>query len=54
MALSWRRIRKGPKGIPDPEAYQPKRQALQAFQQQASPGILALYDFAESGFCLPP
>jgi transposase len=29
MALSWRRIRKGPKGIPDPEEYQQKRQALQ-------------------------
>ena len=54
MAFSWRCIRKGPKGIPDPEAYQQKRQALQEFQQQASQGILDLYYFDESGFCLTP
>ena len=51
MAFRWRRIRKGPKGIPDPEEYQQKRQALQEFQQQASQGILDLYYFDESGFC---
>src|SRR5215469_17024845 len=45
---------KGPKGIPDPEEYQQKRQALQEFQQQASQGILDLYYFDESGFCLTP
>jgi transposase len=28
MAFSWRRIRKGPQGEPDPEEYQQKKQAL--------------------------
>lgn len=54
MAWSWRRIRKGPQGKPDPEEYQQKKQALSAFQQQASQGILDLYYFDESGFCLMP
>jgi hypothetical protein len=51
LALSWRRIPKGPKGAPDPEAYQQKKQALHALQQQASQGIPDLYYFNESGFC---
>jgi transposase len=54
MAWSWRRIRKGPQGEPDPEEYQQKKQALSVFQQQASHGILDLYYFDESGFCLTP
>src|SRR5215831_4034680 len=39
MAFSWRRVRKGLKGEPEPEEYQ---------------GILDLYYFDESGFCLTP
>jgi len=54
MAFSWRRIRKGLKGEPDPEEYQQKKQALHDLQQQASQGIHDLYYFDESGFCLTP
>ena len=54
MAFSWRRVRKGLKGDPDPEEYQQKKQALHDLQQQAAQGILDLYYFDESGFCLTP
>ncbi len=54
MAFSWRRIRKGLKGEPDPEEYQQKKQVLHDLQQQASQGRLDLYYFDESGFCLTP
>jgi len=54
LAFSWRRIRKGLKGEPDPEEYRQKKQALHDLQQQASQGILDLYYFDESGFCLTP
>jgi transposase len=54
MAWSWRRIRKGPQGEPDPEEYRQKKQALDDLQQQASQGLLDLYYFDESGFCLTP
>ena len=54
MAFSWRRMRKGLKGVPDPEEYQQKKQALHDLQQQASQGLLDLYYFDESGFCLTP
>jgi transposase len=54
MAFSWRRVRKGLKGIPDPEEYQQKKQALHDLNQQASQGVLDLYYFDESGFCLTP
>jgi len=54
MAFSWRRIRKGPAGEPEPEEYQQKKQALHDLQQQASQGLLDLYYFDESGFCLTP
>jgi transposase len=54
MAFSWRRIRKGLKGEPDPEEYQHKKEALYDLQHQASQGMLDLYYFDESGFCLTP
>jgi len=54
MAFSWRRIRKGLKGEPDPAEYQQKKEALHDLQQQASQGELDLYYFDESGFCLTP
>src|SRR5256885_12505311 len=54
MAFSWRRVRKGLKGEPDPEEYQQKKQALHDLQQQAAQGILDLYYFDESGFCFTP
>jgi len=54
LAFSWRRIRKGPRGKPDPEEYQQKKQALHDWQHQASQGLLDLYYFDETGFCLTP
>jgi transposase len=54
MAFSWRRVRKGLKGKPDPEEYQHKKQALHDLHHQASQGMLDLYYFDESGFCLTP
>ena len=54
MALSWRRVRKGVKGEPDPEEYQQKKAALYDLQQQASQGTIALYYFDASGFCFTP
>lgn len=54
LAFSWRRIRKGLKGKPDPEEYQQKKAALHAWQQQASQGELDLYYFDASGFCFTP
>jgi transposase len=54
MTFSWRRVRKGVKGEPDPEEDQQKQEALHDLQQQASQGTLDLYYFDESGFCLTP
>jgi DDE superfamily endonuclease len=54
MACSWRRLRKGPAGEPEPEEYQQTKQAWHALQQQAAQGLLDLYYFDESGFCLTP
>ena len=54
MAFSGRRIRQGLAGAPDPAEYQHKKPALCDLQQQASQGMLALYYFDESGFCLTP
>src|SRR5712691_260681 len=54
MAFSWRRVRKGVKGEPDPEEYQQKKEALCDLQQQASQGTIDLYYFDESGFCFTP
>jgi len=54
MAFSWRRVRKGVKGEPEPGEYQQKKEALYDLQQQAAQGILDLYYFDESGFCLTP
>ncbi len=54
MAFSWRRVRKGVKGEPDPEEYQQKQEALYDLQQQVSQGTLDLYYFDESGFYLTP
>jgi hypothetical protein len=54
MAFSGRRIRQELAGAPDPAEYQQKKPALCDLQQQASQGMLALYYFDESGFCLTP
>ena len=52
--MSWRRIRKKPKGVPDPVEYSKKEAELEELETQAEQGIIDLYHFDESGFCLEP
>jgi hypothetical protein len=54
FGFSWRRVRKKPKGQPDPEEYNQKKEALEQFQQQAEKGEIDLYYFDETGFGLDP
>ena len=52
--FSWRRIRKKPKGKPDPAEYAQKKKELAELKQQAERGEIDLYYVDESGFCLIP
>jgi len=52
--FSWRRIKKKPKGQPDPDEYNEKKEALDGFQQQAEKEEIDLYYFDETGFSLDP
>lgn len=52
--FSWRRIRKEPKGEPDPEEYTQKKEELKKLGEQAERGEIDLYYFDESGFSLEP
>ena len=52
--FSWRRIRKKPKGKPDPEEYAQKKEELENLKEQAECEEIDLYYFDESGFCLNP
>ncbi len=52
--FSWRRIRKKPKGKPDPAEYAQKKKELEELKEQAARGEIDLYFFDESGFCLIP
>ena len=52
--FSWRRIRKKPKGEPDPEIYAQKKKELEKLKEQAESGEIDLYFFDESGFCQVP
>jgi len=54
FGFSWRRVRKKPKGEPDPEEYNQKKEALEQFQQHAKNGEIDLYYFDETGFGLDP
>jgi transposase len=54
LDLSWRRIRKKPKGKPDPAEYAEKKKELDELKEQAERGEIDLYFFDESGFCLVP
>jgi transposase len=54
LQFGWHRIRRTLKGEPDPEEYQQKKQALEAFKQQDADEELALWYFDVSGFCLVP
>ena len=52
LALTWRRIRRKPKGEPDKVEYQQKTEALETFKSLDKQGDLRYFD--ESGFCLVP
>jgi transposase len=54
LGFSWRRIRKNPKGKPDPSEYAQKEAELAELRQQAERGEIDLYYVDESGFCLIP
>jgi transposase len=54
FAFPWRRVRRTPKGHPDPESYTQKKQELEALKAQAAQGELDLYFGDESGFCQLP
>jgi transposase len=54
LDFSWRRVRKKPKGKPDPGEYKQKKEALEHYQQQAERREIDLYHFDETGFGLDP
>ena len=54
FGFSWRRIRKKPKGKPDPAEYAQKKEELEKLKEQAKCGEIDLYFFDESGMCLVP
>ena len=54
LDFSWRRIRKKPKGKPDPAEYARKKAELEELKQQAERREIDLYYVDESGFCLVP
>ena len=54
LEFSWRRVRRKPKGAPDPEDYAQKKQELEVLKAQEEEGELDLYYLDESGFCQIP
>jgi len=52
--FSWRRVRKKPKGEPDPVEYAKKKAELEELKKQAEAGRIDLYYFDESGFSIDP
>ena len=54
LKFSWHRIRRRVKGKPDPEIYQQRKEALAIMLEEDKQGIIDLYYFDESGFCLTP
>jgi len=54
LEFSWRRVRRKPKGTPDPEEYAQKKQELAVLKAQEAEGELDLYYLDESGFCQIP
>lgn len=54
FGISWRRVRKKPKGKPDEKEYKEKEEQLEEHKQNENGGILDLYYFDESGFSLMP
>ncbi len=45
--FSWRRIRKKPKGAPDPDEYAQRKGELEELKEQANQGLIDLYFFDE-------
>jgi len=54
FGFSWRRIRRKPKGKPDPAEYARKKAELAELKKQAERGEIDPYYVDESGFCLVP
>ena len=54
LNFSWHRIRRRVKGKPDPGIYQQRKEALEVLLEEDKRGIIDLYYFDESGFCLVP
>ncbi len=50
----WRRVRKKPKGEPDPEEYNQKKEELEQLKERAEKGEIDLYYMDETGFGLDP
>ena len=54
LKMTWRRIRRKVKGVPDPEFYQERKEALEVLLEEDEQGIIDLWYYDESGFCLVP
>jgi transposase len=54
MRFSWHRIRRKVKGEPDPDEYQQKKDELELLKWLEDAGIIDVFYFDESGFCLVP
>jgi len=54
MSFSWHRIRRKVKGKPDPYEYQQKKDELELLKYLEDMGLIDLFYFDESGFCLTP
>ena len=54
LKFSWHRIKRRVKGKPPPDLYQQRKDALEILLEEDKEGIIDLYYFDESGFCLIP
>ena len=54
LKMTWRRIRCKVKGVPDPELYQERKEALEVLLEEDEQGVIDLWYYDESGFCLVP
>lgn len=54
VGITWRRVRRRPKGKPDPQEYAQKKAELEALEAQHARGEIDLRYVDQSGFCLIP
>ena len=54
MQFRWHRMRRKPKGCPDPEEYHQKKAEWEALKKQEATGVLDVLYFDASGFCFVP